>query len=81
MAGLSVTAIVLLSSPPEIYHTINTVDSEPHRSTRAPPIVITITYDPDGLPDGVDKANLVTAFLDKLHISNKTMPLKRSMTL
>jgi len=62
---IMVTPVDPLPTPPEGYHVIAAFDFEPDDATFDPGIEITIAYDPEALPDGVDEANLVVAFRDE----------------
>jgi len=61
---IGVTPIGRPPTPPEGYYVIAAFDFKPDGATFDPGIEITLAYDPEMLPEGVDEANLAIAFLD-----------------
>ncbi len=52
-------------SPPDGYHIVAALHFKPDGATLVPPIQITVQYDEGDIPEGVDEANLVIAFLNE----------------
>jgi len=65
LAEIAVTPVDPLPTPPAGYHVIAAFDFGPDNASFDPGIQITIAYDPEALPEGVDEANLVIAFRDE----------------
>jgi hypothetical protein len=65
LAGLTVENILDPPDAPEGYHVIVAFDFGPDGTTCNPSIEITIEYDADALPEGVDESNLVIAYYDE----------------